>query len=253
VSVAVLLVDDVEDVRAVVRHALRLRGGFEVVAEAADGHSAVARAQELQPDVVVLDLGLPDLAGRDVLSLLRSAAPEARVVVFTAGDAGDRASMRPEVEGFVLKDETVHYLVDLLDDLSRPGPRSAAFRVRHSPDEIATARRFVAHHGDAWGYEDIIDDALIVVSELVTNAITHARSACDLRLRDAVRGLRIEVIDGGRGSPEIQCPTDQAEHGRGLLLVSAVCEAWGVDTMPDGRKMVWAELKKSSSAERATV
>jgi anti-sigma regulatory factor (Ser/Thr protein kinase) len=178
--------------------------------------------------------------------MLRAAAPGSRVVVFTGGEESDRSLMRTQVEGFGLKDETVHYLVDLLDDLSRPGPRSAVFRVGHNPEEIATARRFVAHHSDAWGYDEIVDDALVVVSELVTNAIVHARSACDLRLRESDRILRIEVTDGGRGSPELQRPAAHAEHGRGLLLVSAMCEAWGVDTLTDGRKMVWAELKRSA-------
>jgi CheY-like chemotaxis protein len=252
VATAVLLVDDVEELRFLVRQALRLRGGFDVVAEAGDGRTAIEAAATLQPDVVVLDLGLPDLAGRDVLSMLRLAAPEMRVVVFTGGDAIDKVTMRTEVEGFVLKGDTVQYLVDLLDDLSRRGPRSAAFRVADRPDEIASARRFVAHHGQAWGYDNVIDDALIVVSELVTNAIIHARSACDLRLKDADHILRIEVIDGGSGSPELQRPNAHSEHGRGLLLVSAMCAAWGVDTMSDGRKMVWAELKRTADDHRAT-
>jgi CheY-like chemotaxis protein/anti-sigma regulatory factor (Ser/Thr protein kinase) len=247
VAVAVLLVDDVDELRTLVRRALGVRGGFDVVGEAADGRTAVEAAERLQPDVVVLDLGLPDLAGRDVLSMLRSVAPDTRVVVFTGGDTADKKVMRTEVEGFVLKGETVQYLVDLLHDLSRPGPRSAVFRVSDRADEIAAARRFVSHHGHTWGYDEVLDDALIVVSELVTNAIMHARSACDLRLKDADQILRIEVIDGGRGSPELQRPNPSAEHGRGLLLVSAMCEAWGVDTLDDGRKMVWAEVKNAEA------
>jgi CheY-like chemotaxis protein/anti-sigma regulatory factor (Ser/Thr protein kinase) len=244
VATAVLLVDDVEQLRVLVRRALMRRGGFDVVAEAGDGRAAIEAAAKLQPDVVVLDLGLPDLAGHDVLSMLRLAAPEMRVVVFTGADESDKVTMRTEVEGFVLKGDTVQYLVDLLDDLSRRGPRSAVFRVEERADEIATARRFVEHHGQAWGYDEVIDDALIVVSELVTNAIMHAKSACDVCLRDADHILRIEVIDAGRGSPELQRPTAHSEHGRGLLLVSAMCAAWGVDTFQDGRKMVWAELTR---------
>jgi hypothetical protein len=80
----------------------------------------------------------------------------------------------------------------------------------------------------------------------------HARSACDLRLKDAEHILRIEVIDAGRGSPELQRPSANSEHGRGLLLVSAMCAAWGVDTLHDGRKMVWAELKRTPEDQYAT-
>ncbi len=88
---SVVLVEDVPELRSVIRQALRLRGGFEVVAEAGDGGSAVEMALRHQPDVIVLDLGLPDLAGRDVLTGLRAVAPAAQVVVYTGTIAPDRA------------------------------------------------------------------------------------------------------------------------------------------------------------------
>ena len=70
-TIRVLLVDDVVDVRRLLRTALRFRGGFEVVGEASDGGEAVQLAESLRPDLVVLDLGLPDIAGREVLSRIR--------------------------------------------------------------------------------------------------------------------------------------------------------------------------------------
>jgi two-component system, OmpR family, KDP operon response regulator KdpE len=71
VPIAVLLVDDAEEVRRMVRTALRLRGGFEVLGEASSGAQAVQLADALHPDIVVLDLGLPDLDGIDVTRTLR--------------------------------------------------------------------------------------------------------------------------------------------------------------------------------------
>ena len=61
-TVRVLLVDDVADVRRLVRVALRFHGGFEVVGEARAGMQAIELADRLRPDVVLLDLGLPDLS-----------------------------------------------------------------------------------------------------------------------------------------------------------------------------------------------
>ncbi|HEU4548006.1 MAG TPA: response regulator, partial [Microlunatus sp.] len=62
-GIRVLLVDDVIAVRSLLRTALRVRGGFEVLGEAGDGGEAVRLAGSLQPDLIVLDLGLPDIAG----------------------------------------------------------------------------------------------------------------------------------------------------------------------------------------------
>src|SRR3954447_6855852 len=89
--IRVLLVDDVAEVRRLIRTTLRFRGGFEVVGEAADGVEAVRLVGELRPDVVVLDLGLPDLAGREVLTQVRDRSPDSKVVVFSGMEAADRA------------------------------------------------------------------------------------------------------------------------------------------------------------------
>src|SRR4051812_13214069 len=103
----VLLVDDVDDIRTIVRHALRRRGGFDVVAEAADGGEAITKAGDQQPDLIVLDLGLPDLAGREVMSRLRAVAPGARIVVFTGAEVSDRADIAREADALVVKDADV--------------------------------------------------------------------------------------------------------------------------------------------------
>src|SRR6478735_1274658 len=81
VPIRVLLVDDVVEVRRLVRTSLRYRGGFEVVGEAADGEEAVRLAARLRPDVVVLDLELLEIAGHDLLSRVRAAAPAAKIVM----------------------------------------------------------------------------------------------------------------------------------------------------------------------------
>jgi len=242
VPVSVLLVDDVNEVRLIVRQALRLRGGFDVVAEAGDGRAAIAAAGEHHPDVVVLDLGLPDLAGREVITGLREVAPDAQVVVFTGNEA-DVATVGENVAGFVRKDDQITYLIDLLEDLGRRAERSAVFQMGPNASEVSDARQFVAERCDDWSCGEMVDDALIVVSELVTNAVVHAHSGCELRARMATdKVLRLEVVDAGRGTPDPRSAADDDEHGRGLVLVSALSAAWGVDSLPDGRKLVWAEL-----------
>lgn len=233
--------DDVAELRAVVRRALALRGGLEVVAEAGDGATAVAMAEEHQPDVVVLDLGLPDLAGREVLSRLRRAAPAAQVVVFTGTHTADREEVMREADAFVEKERDVSYLVELLADLSRNVHRAASIRLDGSLADIPAARRFLARQCDAWACEIPLAEAEVVISELVTNAVVHASTAVEVRLVLVDGMLRIEVADHGGGLPDVRAPSPGDAHGRGLVLVNGLSSAWGVEPLADG-KCVWAEL-----------
>lgn len=79
----VVLADDTEDLRTVLRRLLEHDGRFEVVAEAEDGHEAVQVAADHQPDVIVLDLSMPVLDGRAALPRIRRAAPATRIVVLS--------------------------------------------------------------------------------------------------------------------------------------------------------------------------
>jgi DNA-binding NarL/FixJ family response regulator len=243
VPVGVLLVDDVVDVRRLVRTALRFRGGFEVLGEASNGTEAVELASRLRPDLVVLDLGLPDLAGREVLSRIRKVSPSTKVVVFSSTDPEDEAWVREHVEGYVLKDETLDYLVGLLESV---GPRitaEATTVLPHALTSPAQARRFVAEKGREWDVApDLLDDALVVISELAANAVTHGQSALQIRLSLKQTALRIEVIDRGAGTPEPQPPTQTEEHGRGLHMIGVLTSAWGMESLDTTGKVVWAEL-----------
>ena len=141
-TVRVLLVDDVVDVRRMLRTTLRLRGGFEVVGEAGDGAEAVRLAESEHPDVVILDLGLPDIAGREVLTRIRECSPDAKVVVFSGADTTDRDWISQHVEGFVLKDTELDYLVDLLQTVSRPQHAESVMDLPHDVCSRAFRKTF---------------------------------------------------------------------------------------------------------------
>jgi DNA-binding NarL/FixJ family response regulator len=245
VPVAVLLVDDVVEVRRLLRTALRLRGGFEVVGEAADGAEAVRLAADLQPDIVVLDLGLPDLAGREVLTGIRGASPGSNVVVFSGTDAADEEWVKDNVEGYVLKDAAVDYLVDLLEVVGQGVLAQAVLDLPEDPTSAALARRFTDRTVTSWELVDLLDDALLIVSELAANAVTHARSPARLTLSLKPAALRIEVMDAGAGTPEPQPLTDSGEHGRGMFLIGFLSTAWGMESVGPQGKLVWAELART--------
>lgn len=248
-AVTVLLVEDVAELRSVLRQSLQFRGDFEIVAEVGDGATAIVAAARHQPDLVVLDLGLPDIAGHEVLTRLRRVAPAAQVVVYTGSMSAEGLPLAAQVEALVSKDHDVGYLVDLLAGLSRSRYDTAVVDLGPQPADVSAARRFLAEHCRRWGCANLISDAQVVVTELVTNAFVHAGTRCELRAGLTDRALRLQVTDYGPGMPDPQAADDRAEGGRGLLLVSALCVAWGVEALPDGGKVVWAELLRTDAED----
>lgn len=246
-TVRVLIVDDVPEVRQIVRTTLRVHPGFEVAGEAANGNDAVALAERERPDVVVLDLGLPDLAGRDVLSRLREVSPDSQVVVFTATDPADSAGIVEDVEGYALKDDDLDYLVQLIQQIGMRSDRETTLQLPASTTSAREARAFTRETLAAWQLDDVCDDAVLIVTELVTNAVTHAGSDCRLRLAAGAHALRIEVTDSGAGTPDPLPPSATRNHGRGLHMIDAVAAAWGVEPVAAGGKVVWAEIRRPAT------
>ncbi|MGX1133589.1 PAS domain S-box-containing protein [Streptomyces glaucescens] len=112
---------------------------------------------------------------------------------------------------------------------------------------VASARSFVRDTLQGWGYADIVDDAVVLTSELVTNAVVHAGTAADVLCLRTEEGVRIEVSDR---YPEREVPLQSAavnmgspdrEGGRGLQLCAALADRWGVEYTPT-HKNVWFQL-----------
>jgi len=122
-----------------------------------------------------------------------------------------------------------------------------AFAVSYPSDRQGArlARRVAGLRLAAWGYES--DAPALLIGELVANAVTHCHGAgpeFTLRLDIEAGILRIAVTDAcGDHRPVRRAPSDEAESGRGLLLVETLATAWGVEDRDDGGrgKTVWAE------------
>ena len=84
-----VIVDDSEDIRALLRFTVETDGRFRIVAEAADGKQAVRAADEHQPAAMLLDLRMPVMDGKTALPLVRAASPRTAVVVYSAFVAED--------------------------------------------------------------------------------------------------------------------------------------------------------------------
>ncbi len=114
----------------------------------------------------------------------------------------------------------------------------------HAP---SLARTFVADHRDHLS-DDLVDDAQLLVSELVSNAVVHGRSTITLRVWSARYGMGVAVADTGVAIPEQAAerprrPQPGSVGGRGMAILDAVANSWGVvPTEPPPGKTVWFEL-----------
>ncbi|MEU1786492.1 ATP-binding protein [Streptomyces sparsogenes] len=132
------------------------------------------------------------------------------------------------------------------DSLSAPCLQDA-FRLPALSTSVAEARRLVVLRLCSWGAgQEMCDNAELVVSELFTNAVRHTSSEevrCMMQLRG--KRLRLEVADQGcaRTEPQARSVSVDQEGGRGLMLVEALSEAWGVRPDAGGTgRAVWAYL-----------
>lgn len=89
----------------------------------------------------------------------------------------------------------------------------------------------------------VVDDALLVISELVTNAVRHAGTASTLELELGQTGerLRVALLDGSSAEPRLRRAGTAAEDGRGMAILAALSDRWGIEPRSGG-KLVWWEV-----------
>lgn len=112
-ALRILLVDDHALFRSGIRLLLQQEARFEIVGEAADGLDAVKRAQQLSPDVVLLDLNMPGLSGLEALQLIKQDRPQCTVLILTVSEEGDELAqaLRGGANGYLLKNMDADALI----------------------------------------------------------------------------------------------------------------------------------------------
>ncbi|MEU1197912.1 SpoIIE family protein phosphatase [Streptomyces sp. NPDC005813] len=156
---------------------------------------------------------------------------------------------RPTGNHALLRQEQVGHGALHADNRTRSSVITARAAASFEPvgRSVATARSFVRDTLQGWGFGDIVDDAVVLTSELVTNAVVHAGTSADVLCLRSDEGVRIEVADR---YPEREIPLQAAainmgspdrEGGRGLQLCAALAARWGVEYTPT-HKQVWFRL-----------
>ena len=127
-------------------------------------------------------------------------------------------------------------------------PTSARIALPGRPASVATARRFIEARNAAWSFPEPAGAKLVLIgSELVTNAILHARTELTLTLELRDGRVRISVRDRSRSAAALRHYQADALTGRGLGVVAALSDSWGISATAAG-KVVWAEVAASGNA-----
>jgi DNA-binding NarL/FixJ family response regulator len=219
VSLGVLIVDEQSLVRTGFRMILEAEEDIEVVGEAGDGGEAVAEARRLRPDVVLMDVRMPDVDGIEATRrLLGDDGSDAKVVMLTTFDMDEYVydALRAGASGFLLKDVPPEHLVNGIravgsgDALLAPSVTRRVIEefVRHPPESVRTAppeleeltpRELEVLKLIARGLSNAEIAEQLVVSE--TTVKTHvAHVLMKLRLRDRVQAV-VLAYESGLVSP----------------------------------------------------
>jgi anti-sigma regulatory factor (Ser/Thr protein kinase) len=125
--------------------------------------------------------------------------------------------------------------------------RSASFDIPPSAASVPAARRLVRELLAVWDVPHDIDDAALLVTELVANVVDHVSLEDDLTLELSVSDtwLRIGVVDGSSIRPVVQELSHERPRGRGMRLVEAIADRWGAEDH-EGGKRVWFDMYPSN-------
>lgn len=242
----VLVVDDNAGYRLLVRVALT-GSAFAVVGEAADLDEARRLAVRVRPDVVLVDLHLPKAPAGSGIAALREAAGHAvflSVSSLSGVDVGGNATSGMALLPRRTPPGEIASVIERAIAQRTPDDVHDVVRVRLPPEPSSAgeARRFARGALGRWGCsEDVEDTVLLLLSEVVSNAVLHARTELEVNIAARPAQVRVEVVDGDTSPIHRRTSTAEAQSGRGTELIEVLAEAWGTDRLTTGKR-VWFEV-----------
>jgi DNA-binding NarL/FixJ family response regulator len=179
-KIRVLCVDDHPLLREGIAAMINNQPDMILVAEAASGSEGIQKFREVQPDITLMDLRLPDMSGIDSLIAIRTEFSEARIVMLTTfeGDVEIQRSLEAGARGYLLKSMPPRELVDVIRQVhagkKRVPPEVAAHLAEHMSDEELTGREIdVLRHIAGGNRNRDIAEQLFISEETVKVHIKH--------------------------------------------------------------------------------
>ena len=210
-TIRVLIVDDHTIVRKGIRALLAEIAGLEVVGEAADGQEAISQAARLNPDVILMDLGMPRLDGIEATRLIKAERPESRILVMTSFATDDKVlpAIKAGAQGYLLKESAPDDLVQAIQQIyhgqSSLHPviaRKVLQEIAHPADRPPTPEPLTEREvtvlrlvGEGWDNRDIAEE-LHITDATVRTHVSNIMSKLYLanRVQAALYALREGLI-----------------------------------------------------------
>lgn len=248
---SVVVADDDADYRLLVSLALGPSPDLAVVGEASHWEEAVERAEDLGPDVLLLDAALSGPGPVAVVGEVARVSPATLVVLTSTWPGGEplgpAGARLPVVSKKGAPSSLAGLILAYLDSASDPAATDSLAQI--FPADLASvgsARRWVRDALEADNSpEDVVELAVLLTSEVVTNAVVHGRSSVEISIERRETRVRIGVADSDQGFIRRRTGDLSSLSGRGVELVESMASSWGINRFLSG-KQVWFELGRQA-------
>jgi DNA-binding NarL/FixJ family response regulator len=229
-SIRILITDDYADWRRQVRLVLQARPEWQVIAEAADGLEAVAKAQGVKPDVILLDIGLPQLNGIEAARRMQRLSPRSKIIFLSQNNDLDivRAALSTGARGYVRKTDVKKELIPAIDAVLR-GEQFVSSSIK-GHEFTDTAGEKPPHRHEVHFYSD---DALLLdtYARFIAVALKSGRAAIAVISQSRSAGLLSRLKAQGL---DVDAATQQGTYIQ--LDASKMLSTFMVNDMPDATR-----------------